>query len=372
MKKIFIALCLFLMAFWIFSQTNNTSRPEKGRWDFKKNKLWETESEGKDIIGLIQSVEISQEGKVYIIDEKNFKVCIYGKDGKFIKSFGTRGEGPGEIKEFYGGDQLHLSRSSLIIEDRSRIHYFTPEGNFKHTITIPSRLKARKFISDDVLISAPVTVNNPGKKGSEIIIYNIKTKEEEVIASFKPFKKATNTQRSGGRTVTIGIVIGNITPLMFISFHHNTLYYGMSSKYEISYLNLKSRNRGTFSLQDRRPHKVSDQFKENLKSELGDVPADMLKKIFDGLPPRASFFENIIADDNGNLYVFVSNPDLKHRKDIDIFNRKGEYIYAAQISIDAGSEITIAGIKGDQLVLVIEDEEGNQKIAKYKIRVPAL
>ena len=371
-KKIILILFIFVITTVIsYSQIKNPDKPSKGLWDLKMKKQWEIENIGEMPIGTIQNVKIGEDGRVYLIDQKNFKIGIYKQSGKFIRSFGRQGEGPGEIKRFFGGNQLFITKNNLIIMDRSRVHYFSLEGKYRKTIKIPSNINIKEIISDTLYISALSIARDPKKKESEIFLYNTENKIKKLITKFNPFKKSTDTKSSGGNTTTVAITIGDITPLMILGYSNKTLYYGMNSTYNINCYDFKTKKTNSFSISDRKPKLVSKEYKNELKKELNDVPPDMLKNIINNLPDHASFFYRIFLDPNSrNIYLIISDPDSDHKKQIDVFNKKGEFIYSTFIKIDKESTINLINLKNKSLYLVILDEEGNEKLVKYYIELP--
>ena len=98
MRKIIFILLLVFLAIFLFSQVKNPDRPLRGKWDFQVRNEWEIENAGDDVFGDIQNIRSAQDGRIYVLDSKNFKIYIFNKEGKFISSFGRRGEGPGEIR----------------------------------------------------------------------------------------------------------------------------------------------------------------------------------------------------------------------------------------------------------------------------------
>jgi DNA-binding beta-propeller fold protein YncE len=116
-------------------------------------------------------VAIGPNGDIYVADghggETNARVMKFSKDGKFIKTWGKKGSGPGEF------DTLHRlamdSKGRLFVADRgnSRIQIFDADGNFVaqwHQFGRPSGI----FISkDDTLYSVDSQSDdkvNPGVK----------------------------------------------------------------------------------------------------------------------------------------------------------------------------------------------------------------
>lgn len=79
-------------------------------------------------------IAIAENGDIFIADghsqDTNNRVMKYSKDGKFIKSWGKTGYGPGEFKSLHGLDID--SRGRLFVADRgnNRLQIFDQDGNF--------------------------------------------------------------------------------------------------------------------------------------------------------------------------------------------------------------------------------------------------
>jgi len=370
MKKA-ISICLILgIGSLAFSQVMNPDKPEKGRWDLQMKKIWEIEGTGTDVFGAIQEIDITEDGKVYVLDAKNFRIFIFNEDGKFISAFGKRGEGPGEIRNLQMGAQLFSVGNRIIVVDRGRIHYFTREGKFIKTGLYPFQTKPQAFASENLFISAPSTIDNQRDPEAKVKLYNLTDKTEKIIATFKPYKKATVSEKTGENQVTIAIVIGDITPLMLVRYHDGKIYQGMTNQYRIQIVDLEGKPIKGFGIENRKPKKISGQYKKELREQFNDVPEDMAKKIIDGLPETASYFYNLFVDKNGTIYVIVSNPESRSRKSIDIFSSQGKYLYKSEMQVENGMTINNITLWGNSLYIAQEDEDGEQTVTKYSINLP--
>jgi hypothetical protein len=201
-------------------------------------------------------------------------------------------------------------------------------------------------------------------------LYNLKDKTEKVIASFKPFKKATSTEETKGSQITIAIVIGDITPLMLVRYHEGKIYQGMTNQYQIQVMDLEGKPIKRFGIENRKPIKISDQYKKELGARFNDAPQDMVKKIIDGLPETASYFYNLFIDKNGMIYMLVSNPESSSQISIDIFSPQGEYLYQSEIRVEDGVTINNITLWRNFLFITQEDEDGDQTITRYSIHLP--
>lgn len=76
-------------------------------------------------------------------------------------------------------------------------------------------------------------------------------------------------------------------------------------------------------------------------------------------------------------YVFVPDPlsrfpGHQNPKQIDIFSAGGKYLYKADVKFDKGLKPRSIPIKDNYLYAVLEDENGELRIAKYQIVLPKL
>ena len=370
MKKSTVFLLLFLLYIFAFSNVKNINNPHNGKWNMDKKFLWKTESAGDEVFGDVQSVVTSSDGKVFVADMKNSLIFIFNENGKFIRSFGKKGEGPGEIREYFGGNLFNIIEDRVIFADRTMFHYFDTDGNYLKTVPFSPRLKPREFVNKDVFISAAVTVDRRRSGPEKILLFNLRTDKKVEITSFRPFDNATDTQESGGNQVTVGIVIGDITPMMLVKYHDQKIYYGMNNKSELNVCDLNGNKVLAFSNTLKKPNRVSRNYKNELKKSLGDIPKNILDNIIDSLPPYASFFSSIHIDQKGNIYLVESNPDSENIKHIDIYNGKGKYICRTEIRSENEESIKYIHFSGNFMFLVTEDEDGNVVLSKYRIELP--
>lgn len=95
-----------------------------------------TAGEGPDSFGAPSDVIVAPNGDIFVADGHNgcncpnARIVKFTKDGKFIKTFGKKGSGPGELD---GPHSLAFdSRGRLFVGDRSnnRVEIFDQEGKF--------------------------------------------------------------------------------------------------------------------------------------------------------------------------------------------------------------------------------------------------
>lgn len=369
MKKILTisAFTLLVIQIGLFAQLKNIDKPLKGKWDYQMEEVWEVGEAGDDIFAAVNEIVLSDEGDIFIQDYKNFKIYKFSKDGKFAAAFGKKGEGPGETK---GMDALYSVDRYIIIPDSGRIHFFYKDGRFGKAVPVSAALEPRAFISANEFLSAPLTAHSNPKKPINISIYNLTQKSPKNIAQYQPFVKATGQERHGNTVVRTSIVIHSITPIMVVGYRNGKIIYGMSTDYMLKCVDVKGKEKFSFRVEGREQKTISKSFFKNLANQLKHLPAKTVKNIMDGLPKKASYFERIEMDKNGFIYAFLSDPDNKTGKDIDIFSPKGKFLYTSSIKAKAGRTMGRIAFKDNTLVFEMEDKEGEVYIAKYRIKLP--
>ncbi|MCP5052491.1 MAG: 6-bladed beta-propeller [bacterium] len=363
LKGLIVVALVVMLACPVWAQIKNPDKPLKGKWNLQLKKMWETETAGDQLIAVIQNIETGKDGRVYMLDTKNFRIYVFNKDGKYLSTFGSRGEGPGEMKRFSLGRQLFVLENDIAFEDGDRVHYFSLDGAYKKTYLHSISLEPRTFISGDVCVSAPAMVQR-GSKG-KMSLYNMKTKEDKLVTEFETYEKALDAK--AGRSMAVE----SITPMMFVEAGNGKIYYGMSHTYEITIADTKGKKIGSFSLEGRERTDVSEEYRNHIRSLLKTMRPEVANRLVKALPGKASFFDKIAIDKDGLVYIFVSSPGSGNRRSLDVFSPEGKFLYTSEIKIEEDYQIGLIYFKDDVLVLDVEDDEGNVRLVKYSIKRPA-
>ena len=82
------------------------------------------------------------DGEVYVLDSGNHRVKVFAAaDGRFLRSFGSEGSGPGEFQQL--AVRMDVGNGIVAVMDAGRrLHSFRPSGEFIETMTLGQMLPA--------------------------------------------------------------------------------------------------------------------------------------------------------------------------------------------------------------------------------------
>jgi hypothetical protein len=71
------------------------------------------------------------------------------------------------------------------------------------------------------------------------------------------------------------------------------------------------------------------------------------------------------------ITIHLTDVANKTVQEIDIFSPAGKYLFHSDIQLPEGfKRVTPLFIKGNSLIVFVEDEDGEQKLVKFQIETP--
>jgi len=366
MKK-FILFLMFLVLFIVFlsSEVENPDKPEFGEYIFKLDKIWEVEKAGEDLWGIIYNIVVSKDGRVCCYDWKNLKYYIMDANGKFITKFGKQGEGPGEIKRIRQAPILNAGNKIVVI-DTQQLHFFNWEGKFINTKRNSTGNRPIIFLDEDNFITAPRTALDTREGKAKVEQINLRTKKRKLITTFSMYKGGTIQEEN----IQSAVVFGGITPVVVVHSYKNRLYYGISNVDKIFINSREGKSLISFGLKrEKNRVKREDIVNRLVQRAKGRAPKELLERLAKTLPLEETYFTKISVK-NDLIYVFKSDFYATNINQIDIFSKKGKYLYKGLIKIEEGNTVRIPTFTKNHLFLIIENEDGEHSLAKYKVTFP--
>jgi len=292
----------------------------------------------------ISCFTVDYEGNIYLVDSKRMEIIIYNKEGKYIRTIGRQGQGPGEFS--FPPSNIQFTPEKEIMVVTNSILFYKSNGQFlrelKHPIVI---------LSLGTLIDAHKN------------LYVLKSefdKKQKLYKLAPPYKDPD--------IIAVRKEIGRSTPFQMIRYaivKENVLIWGVSSEYKFYIMD----NKGKLVKIIEKEHKPLEVTADWKARYLNAMPKEFPKEgqEFSRYFPAFDYF---FADDEGRLFVrtFEKIP-YTDKYFFDIFDREGRYL--TRTALKVGREISLKQdsfiIKNNELYTVYYDEEDYPILKRMKI-----
>jgi hypothetical protein len=381
MKRIVIVLLLVLFTVVSLSAAvvANPGKPLKGEWNFKYQEQWRIKGYGDEPMALVQKFVILDNGDIYLFDRRHFKFFVLDKNGKPKFSFGTKGEGPGEIKYMLG---FYLVDNELVVSDLGKVIYFNLEGKFENSVPTSSTIGVAPllFIDKNHLIKTRLALNSGLNAAPEALeIFDLAAKTTSYLAG----DPVPDNKKSTNQGVMVMINIGNSElerkPGFVVGKFGDKILWGKNDTYLVKACDFSGKELFAFSLEGRKQKKITPECKELIVSRMtfrtqgGPSEEEIKKRMVKSFPDESTYFSQLEPGHDGLIYVYTSDAVRENGQEIDIFSSSGQYLYHADIALSAADRIVANGVvfKGDFLYLAVEEASGELSFRKYSIQHPA-
>lgn len=305
------------------------------------------EKEGKEEYMFIRlrSFDVDEKGNIYVLDSKECHIKVFDKNGKYLRTFGRKGQGPGEMLRPL--QILVTLQKGILVNDWNppRLLFFTLDGKFLKQV---SAAKMMNFITQGI------------------------DSEGNIVASFtvmgapimSELRKLTPELEPIFTIARIELYSYPVVKPFFSQFFwkvtkENNIIWGISDKYELQIINPDGKLIKKI-VKDYDPVKITEKEKEEwIKSRYrGNVPPEVKFE----WPKHYWAFVYLNIDDEGRIFLrtFEKAEDGESYY-YDVFNSEGRYI--AKIPFKFHPFIW----KKDKMYTIHEDEEGYRFVKRYSV-----
>ena len=284
--------------------------------------------------------DIDKDMNLYVVDNKRSMILKFDKNGKFIKNWGAKGQGPGEFPRNPIDISVDSSENKVYVFDASaRLSIFDLEGNFiKFYNSSGKRVRANNFY---------MTKNGPifgcstfeGQWGtSEFKMgfclfngtdeYNIKDK---IAGDLKPFDmKKVDADDQGLKTAISNSEI-------YIADNSKNKY--LISQYDYNGKKIKEIKKKYA------PLRRSKEDIEEMKTTLDKVSKNMGGMIeFKEISNLKTVISQMFVDNNKNIWISVNESMFNEKgQEFDIFDKDGHFLKTATVPELSGLKIRAKG-----------------------------
>jgi hypothetical protein len=302
-----------------------------------------------DIFGF----DVDSQGRIFVLRTEKGDgdfFFIFNDQGRFLKSFGRKGQGPGEL-QFPRFLALDDSDQALIYDNGS-LSRFDKNGNFLSAKALAKPGQILRGPAGDLLLKS-TSMDSEGEKmlySSTIIRLDSESRERGALDTYKVLIKPDE--------------INPIEPTFWAAASRERTFVANESRgYEIRVFDRE----GTLVRIIRKenlPVPVSEAFREKTLKQFGPRFKDRLN-----FPKNHAPFQALIADENGRLLVATFEPGDKPGEFLyDIFDEDGVFVARKSLNAIIWEGSLWARLKADKFYCLQEKESGFKEIAVYRLK----
>ncbi len=315
----------------------------------------------------VPGILLDSKENIYVLDAGNCRVQKYDKNGGYLLTIGSKGQGPGEFSRpssfcIDGHDTLYVS-------EQMKIQVFDGEGKFQKIIPLETRIYEFFIDTQGRIITYTLISRDEGTKRM-IVKLDPDGKITETVAEFSDVE-AIQTNTEGGRTLTFKAYHQyNYWPYLYPT-REGGFVYAYPSEYKIFGMSSDT-DPQLIAQKDTPPNPISQEEKNSIikgiERQAERRGIKMTKDALDAacqFPSHRPFFNRILVDDEGRIYVRKAESILDGNGEIhlDVFNRDGYYIY--NLVLPYTPDLIHRGFLYD---ISTSEETGEVRIKRLKIR----
>ncbi|UCE21710.1 MAG: 6-bladed beta-propeller [Candidatus Aminicenantes bacterium] len=304
----------------------------------------------------IRNIDIDKNENIYVLDSRAVQIKIFDKNGEPIRTFGSEGQGPGEMQN---PQYMQItSKGEVMVYDPGtrRFLFFSMEGKYLRQTSIakiayplaPIKLDSRGELIA-VIVPPPPVGGIELKKFDSNLDLLMKISETEKDDSY------LRREREAWQPDLLCVVTQN-----------DNIVWAYPKKYEFHVLNPEGKLIRKI-IKDHEPVKVTEEDKERLVERyerlLTRLPMTRNKIIFPNYFPA---FMDISVDEKGRIFLrtYERVKDKESFFYFDVFNSEGKYIAKVLMLVSLNRPFVW---KKNKLYTIEEDEEGFQMVKRYEV-----
>ncbi len=342
------------------------TNPAEGRW--REDETWHlrklftlgaVEGDSAEIFGSIADIEVGSDGRIYVLDRQSMDLRIFSADGKYIRSTGRAGEGPGEFGSPNGLERLPAGDSLLVADPRlGRYSILDRDGNFVRSTQRP--LNSYGWMMQGGFANGRFYEHGVWRTptGSENGLVGVKLGAQAELADTMRLPKPPASRIEPFQIITErshSYMTVPFTPAETWYLTSDGSWWGYGGEYRLLHLGLKGDTLREVVVEGANAQPVTDadltKWAEgsNVKSfqERGGA-IDMSR-----IPKHKPYFTDIYADKEGNLWVDMPSSD--GLTTFDVFDKEGRRL--GQLATGVKRDPTVKPrVQNNKLYLAGQDD----------------
>jgi len=302
------------------------------------------DAQGEAALDRIRQVLPDDAGTLYVLDERASHVKVFDASGKYLRTIGRKGQGPGEL-EYPMTMSLNEKTGELAVHQQSRgIAFFKTDGTYLRQLSLKVMLGARaRLDSRGQIYLLEIVMDNESSRYATRKL----APDGSVLATISE----TPTPTGSGNTTRAFI------PVAFYGIDREDRFiYGFPETYEIQIYGPTEAKVLRKITRAYDPVAVTDEDKAERRK---DVPPGYSREL--EFPKHHPAYSRFFLSDLGHIFVQTYEKADGGRLIHDVFDAEGRFIGRLPLKPSG-----IGILKGKYYALE-EDEEGYQCVKRYAV-----
>jgi len=332
----------------------NPEYPRNGRFAAKLTAEMSCGEEAKPEMAMLNKpldLKVDDQGRVYVMDWGDVHIKVYDRQGRFLRTIGRKGQGPGEFDMPAFFDLMSGGKICVLDGRQRRITILTNEGQYVSSFRFDGFFRALAIDGQDRLFLAKYGATEELKLSTEfrevpyitgIFRTDASGKEMVHLTDFTGEAQLMLGMNGGGITS-----IGSLYVIVWDVNHQGKLYGGFNEIYRLGSYGPDGKIEFAFG---REFTPLKNPRYKGLRGQKKTMPA---------------FNEKIVFDEKENLWLELYKDDAIKDFTYDVFSPEG--IYLKQVRIDQ----RIFQFKNGKVYSIVRPEEGYPSIKRFLMELVA-
>lgn len=321
-------------------------------------------------LGNVIDLAVGENGRLYVLDALAQSIVVFTPTGKFVRTTGHKGEGPGE---FRGASGIGIDEDGdlWVVDPRLRRYSeFDTSGHLKATYTRPivgGTTAWQGRITSDGVLDFGLSFPDEGPAvvaGERVLFHPLRVHPHTgQVDSFPALTFHQDMLADGSRP----------QPFFSKSFQlalasDSLIWSSEADEYRVHQRTLSGDTLRSIVV-DIEPPPVTDDDVQALRERLGADTIQLGPYLAD-LPESKSVIEGMAWDPAGYLYVLSNRRDVPTATILDVFDRDGLYLGPIELSraVDPRPGVHVSG---ERIYVVSRDSLGLQTITSLRWERPS-
>lgn len=308
------------------------------------------------------SIGVDSLGNLYVLDAGKFRVSIFDRAGRHLRSFGRQGKGPGELQ--FPSDMAVTPAGVVAVHDFARraLVFYDVNGTFTGTYPLPGPLQRKLVLLNDGRVAAAVMQTNgtPNSIDYRLLALGADTVQIARVRQERPDRSEQFSCPVPGRPPYL-------QPSVVWDAAGDRIAFSDDATYSVHIVDGK----GLTAIWRRELPVILATLElaawevaqgDSLRFRGCAVPAEEAARKF-GYADVAPIIENLAVSPGGGVWV-RRRTEVPGERPIDVFDTTGAYVG----TLPGGSPFPALFRGTDEIVTVETDDLGLKHIVVYRIR----